>query len=406
MAGSYTGKPMINLSIILLILKLLSCTGAQAKSNPLVEDTASLTDLASLNNKNQANDQLASTLNAPDEHSTLDVSSLLDLVKSDEDKKRIEQEAEVLLREDALNNVDHFEDNEDGKELVGEKEEKPSFIRRVISTVQRIISPARSYYSLVQRYRNWYTKYNKLKAEVESSSDGQVRMRTSVDVMSNEYAKLDKKLMEQECNAQPENKMRQYEVENTDFILKILHLLIGELEILLTRIENSTRTEESLAELNCLAPAEKEADIEDQALLKVDSEGTESKTIEEEDLERAIKRAKRIAIGAASSTAVKESFRLIRLYVLNAIATHIVMANKNGAPDSPATYLTYLEPLVLLLGSPCTSLVLTYFRDLQFRAAYALVTHSVRVIRACPVPKLLGGGTDNKTIEQKKDYSE
>lgn len=271
-------------------------------------------------------------------------------------------------------------------DLVSENDEstQKSIFGKLTSLAKRAIAPVRDYYTLAQRYRNWVADYKGIKSSFESRQVG-LRMRAAADLIRIEYAKLDKKLMEDACSFEPNNELKQYEVEKVDFVLRILRLLIGRLENIMENLKDSNGAIDELAEMNVLAseadgvdgqPSDKE-----QLLAKIDQQ--------EADVHEAVERAKRIAFSAVSHVASTEAIRMVKLFIFNALATSIVNKRKemddNGV-DPHQNVLSYLEPIILLLGTANTPLVVTYLRNIQFRASLALVSHSINLIRPCAIP--------------------
>lgn len=373
--------------------------------------TSSLADIASLDaNSGSSGQQLMTSTTNPlymiDEASNNVVGPFrdLDLTQFDRTSNNVQAHlaARVLaenLRKEASKPAevgDNDLDLMDDKQSMSLLDQKRDFFPQLLTAAKRVIAPSRNYYHLVKRYKNWYKNYNDLKSVVES--EGSLKMRTSSDVIRIEYAKLDKLLMERACEIEPELRGHENELESVDFVLQILRILIGELESIEKKLERSSLDEDILNQLNVLVPAG-----DQQQLAAVDNnddnnnnEDNKSKLDEtqmmtsDDDVKRALNRAKRIAIQAVGSVALTEALNVAKLSVFNAVARHIVENRQSmdaAGLDPRNNVLNYLEPIVLLLGSPSSSLVVSYLRNVQFRASLALVSHSFNMILACPRPK-------------------
>lgn len=265
-------------------------------------------------------------------------------------------------------NVGDHKENLDNSDLIGDDElPKLSFFERSKDYVRRTIAPAKEYYDLVRRYRAWYRDYNSL---IQTICDHQAipdcnqnpPVRSALDALQIEYAKLDQTLYEQAVNCKRSRGRKRTRasieeeargVEKSDFLLKALKMLIDRLEENLNHIQSNGFMNEK--------------DEMDELLLKMGKEDQDEYT------RVAIERAKRILAKKARRVALREIRHLFKFVLLNSLAHQV--KNRDRSLEDPDDVMSYVEPIILLLGDVDTPIIVTYLRDLRFRLALALVKH-------------------------------
>lgn len=261
--------------------------------------------------------------------------------------------------------------------LIGDDDlPKLSFFERSKEFVRRSIAPAREYVGLVKRYRAWYRDYNQL---IESFCDQQENpgeckdhppVRSALDAIQIEYAKVDQKLFEEASNCRRQLRrnpkhtliLNEPKRDLDDFLLKALRLLIDRLEDNLNNIK-----------LNGFLNENNEID---EMLLKMSKEEQDQYT------RMAIERAKRMAQRKAKRVALREIRHLFKFVLLNSLANQV--KNRDRSMEGPNDVMNYLEPIILLLGDVNTPVIVSYLRDLRFRLALTLV-NQLTSVKLCPL---------------------
>lgn len=261
----------------------------------------------------------------------------------------------------------------DGSDDVDEeliKKASPGLFARITRAAKDIVAPAKSYYDLINRYRYWRTEWNRLQKELGTRPGGkQPVLRDSLDVLRLEYAKVDYELAREICSPSTgtQNGKRPSNAEDLDFMVKIIRRLIERLEDKLARLEDKSPSEILAEDLGDDQEAEK--------------------NIQELELRvlAASNRAKRIAARSLANLAAQEFLSVVRLLAFDSLATFVVNrnANKASAADTMSALMSRMEPIVLLLGSANSHLLVSYLRDVQFRATLNLINHSFNML-SCP----------------------
>lgn len=253
-------------------------------------------------------------------------------------------------------------ETEDGNEVVLGSDaiaQKPSLLTQVSSGIRNAILPIKSYIGIVNRYQKWYRRYRDLATGNE---------RRVLDVLRLEYARIDERLAA-ECSSQDldiakddrsedddsrvdnsqVHKMEE-DCQTVDFVVKVLWELIGTLEKRLEELESRKRS------------------------------GVEIETGEEQDpqvrkeedarVQAAMDRIKRIAMRAAKGVAKNEMMTIAKIAAFDALACYV-------DSQQPARFggdvLVFLKPIIHMLGSSTTPIAMSYMRNIQFRAALAII---------------------------------
>lgn len=249
-------------------------------------------------------------------------------------------------------------------------DERPSVFGRLAEVARRAIAPARNYYNLVQRYRRWYQDYSAVQQGLVRK-DGSFVLPDPLEMLRLEYAKVDKLLMEEACNSSRTKSLDS--VENVDFVLNVLNLLIGRLEKRLADIK-SMDGEQLLMRppSNIASRREPAARLSSRSILEAAALAKLERVEEETGVQEAVERAKRIAKRTARTIALREIRQVVKIVAFNALANNLVEQRQSGQLSE---VLTYLEPVVLLIGSTNTPLTVAYLRDIQFRSTIGLVSY-------------------------------
>lgn len=207
-------------------------------------------------------------------------------------------------------------------------------------------------------------------------------------------------------------------VESMDFLYRVLSatitrleakledlkVLVSELELKLSKQgEAQEEEEEAEAEAEAKEAAEAEEllfEIDESAseLEKFDEPVEEASPINQEQIERAMARAKRTLTKEAKSFARNELLSVARVAAYKGLALYV-----SGVTISdPAIASNLIEPLLYLLGGASTPLAVGYLRDVEYRAAIGLVN------RIQPIPVVTCGlgeyGRLKATIEQQQRH--
>lgn len=222
--------------------------------------------------------------------------------------------------------------------------------------VQRVMAPTTSYITLITRYHKWYQTYKELQKE---SGDGQIR--DAMDVLKEEYAKVDEEILKEQMAEAEENEANRTDkkakpfdpkqTENIDFVFKVLSRLIDRLEAILKELE-----ENEGVFVDAL-----DDEIESNADTSMESDDYER-------TKRAMDRVKRTAVKTATNLVTNELMVVAKIASINALAAYLsTRPVKEGDP------LGYLIPIIQMVGKTNVPFVVRYLKDVQFRAALAVI---------------------------------
>lgn len=227
-----------------------------------------------------------------------------------------------------------------------QKEKGLALIEKLCDTVgnrvEQFIKPAQNYAALVKRYQEWLAKHKAL----EESQPLESKIRPAMDIVKEEYAKLDDELMREKCQG---NSEAEDSHESLDFVFEILRKLTERLE---------ARFESELDEANVRGDSI-EAHLEQQSAGQV---------VDEQQVTNAFERLKRISMKWAADVAINEVPRLIKIFIIKAAAVHF--ATHPSGSEGP---LLIVEQTISLLGSASVPIAVMYLRDIQVRTAFLVL---------------------------------
>jgi len=221
-----------------------------------------------------------------------------------------------------------------------------SYFDKFGKLVQNFIAPTKAYVSTLNRLHIWFQNYKRLQRSNPS-------MRDPMDVLKEEYARVDELMLQEHCQemlaagqeAKPMN------TETVDFVFRALQLVVGRLEAML-----DPASKVQVSEADDL-PVELEELGENCAMSNDDDR-----------IKKAMDRVKRTAVEAAKRVVKGEIGALARISAFNAMASYI-----QTRPPMPGDPLSYLAPLICLLGSASTPLATCYLRNVEFRVAMSIL---------------------------------
>lgn len=228
-------------------------------------------------------------------------------------------------------------------------------------SVRNFLRPKLEYVALIRRYQKWYWTYSGLfkSAGPESS------LLAPSDLAAIEFSRVDHELyaerlaVERQVARLEERAPNEATIERVDFVFEALRRLIGRLEGQLA--EADARGAEHDAE----QPAEPE------------SGPLQAGPAESSEFEATKGRLRRIVLSAAQGVLVGELRQLSRMAALNALAFQMM-----SVPLVAGSSLSYIAPLINMLGHADASLAANYLTSLEIRAA-------MRVLDGFnPVPRL------------------
>lgn len=224
---------------------------------------------------------------------------------------------------------------------------KKNLADRIRDAASSAIAPAKLYFDVAKRFTIWRRDYlafrNKFGYNNES---GEPILKDAIEVLQIEYANVDQELHKKACSGDAES---QSNTENFDFILRVLRLLIDRLEEHLDMLKR----------------------VGVQATLNAHSNDASAEI--EQNIQNATDRAKRIVTKSAVNLVRGELEVLIKTFAFNAIATYVV--NNNQALDPGM--MSHIEPIVLLLGTANTPLIVSYLQNIRFRTTMKLFNYSL-----------------------------
>lgn len=282
---------------------------------------------------------------------TIDIDKLREI---DNNSKRIE-DGEIL--EDIDEGFASDDGDESDESDHHDSNQPKSILGRLKHAAQATIAPAQSYYNLVKRYRNWRVEYTKLQKEYGTKENGEPKLQNLMDVLRLEYAKVDKILTEDACRLDDADAPdeTQKEIENIDLIFNILKMLIDRLEANLIKLKEHG------------PPKDDEPDDDAETRSRLEEIEHHSK--------EAIDRAKRIVAQSAKDAVKNELRAIICMFVFDTAASYMLNQAERG-PDGTIGLLGKLEPFVILIANVNTPFVVSYLRDVKFRAILN-VTNSI-----------------------------
>lgn len=217
--------------------------------------------------------------------------------------------------------------------------------------VQKFIRPVQHYTDLVTRYQRWFQKHKALESRLSSEQQPQrQQIRPAMDLVREEYAKLDEELMREKCAGQAQEnssssseKDAEKSNESVDFVFELLDKLTSRLE---ARLELEAKL----------------ADASDTELEQ--GRPVAAAAADEQQVANALERVKRIALKSAAELAIREVPRLARIVAVRAAANHFAV--HPSQLDSP---MLIVEQMVRLLDGASLPLAVMYLRDIQTRTA-------------------------------------
>lgn len=229
---------------------------------------------------------------------------------------------------------------------IDEQKEKGLTMLRQLSDsvqdkVQRLLKDSQDYAQLVVRYQQWFDKHRAL----ESKSADANLVTPALDIVKEEYAKLDQELMREKCAGHTDQENVN---ENLDFVFELLNKLTSRLE---ARLElEAEQVNSDAAELGELA-----ATLESNR---------KAARVDEQQVTNALERIKRICLKTAAQTMIEEAPRLIKLGLVHAAGAHFAMH-----PAVAASPLWAVEHIVQIMGGSSVPVAVMYLRDIQIRTA-------------------------------------
>lgn len=268
-----------------------------------------------------------------------------------------------------------------------------TFLGLISKFANLALSPTKNYINLVVRYGQFYRDFNQLKAELVDKKTGKPLIDASAfEMLRIVYAQVDEQLYREACedlldeqlgDGQPSGQEQLYEnptqmitkaqqkrLENVDFVLKVIRMTIEPLEAKLVSIRRAGRM----------------SDEDLKSIERLRSESLE----EDENVQKAMDRAKRIVLSSAKQVALVEMKALIKIAAMNAIAAR--MKSRERGDSGVADPLAYLEPIFYLLGDPNTSFIVSHLKDMKFRAALGMLNQFNPLAVSCkkrPARKML-----------------
>lgn len=238
-----------------------------------------------------------------------------------------------------------------------------NLVQKFGDSVKNALAPARNYYSLVNRYHVWFKNYKNL----EKASRG--RVKSASDVLREEYARVDKILYEEECSFSDPKDVSDdsppsyaEKLESIDFVFNVLRKVIDKLEESLEKLESEQGLKVKKPENMGLKfllqdfPLDGKHDEKEEAsadLIKIPE-------IDDEQVKVAMERVKRTVLKAATNAVANEAMVVANLAIVSTAINSM-------------SSLSYLAPIVTLLGSANTPLTVWYLRNLELRAGLAVI---------------------------------
>lgn len=238
-----------------------------------------------------------------------------------------------------------------------------NLVQRFGDSVKNALAPARNYYTLVNRYHVWFKNYKNL----EKASKG--KMKSASDVLREEYARVDKILYEEECSSSDPKDVSDdsppgYEekLESIDFVFNVLRKVIDILEESLEKLESEQGLKVKKPENMGLKFLLQDFPLDDEHDGKgeLSSEVNEISEVDEEQVKSAMERVKRSVLKAATNAVANEAVVVANLAIVSTAINSL-------------SSLSYLAPIVTLLGSANVPLSVWYLRNLELRAGLAVI---------------------------------
>lgn len=250
----------------------------------------------------------------------------------------------------------------------------------VASRIKKALAPAQSYASLLNRYHRWFLRYKKLEQK-------RITNKTPAESIKESYAKADAKIIKRQCSKKT-HCVDVSEFENFDFVFMALSSTIDELELTLEQLETNCKANDGFIDPNdSHSSIGDDVDEEEDIFFDTVSENEQSNQDDESaifhdasdehfpidsdndaQIMQAMDRVKRIAFKTAKKIMTDEFVFVAKMTALNTAATY--MTNNHQLPGDPLKLLTRV---VCLLGSANTPLAVDYLRNLELRAALALI---------------------------------
>lgn len=260
------------------------------------------------------------------------------------DKDAVTAELRQLANESNLGPSDlEFKYRNFGQqEIPIQQKHRPNMLAKLGDAIKKTLAPIADYMAIAGRYRDWLKQYKQLEGRVAHRHE----LKPPIEVLREEYAKADELLKRQveECATEDE-----VDTETVDFIFNVLTKLIDRLE---WRLDTEKR--------NLGFPMGGSHQSKEITNLP-DDEGR---------VQNAMQRVKQVAVNSVMKQVITESLRVARIATFNMMARS--MADSYN-PDNEIRF--YISKIIAVLGSANTSLVVSYLRDIQFRAALAAVRH-------------------------------
>lgn len=242
-------------------------------------------------------------------------------------------------------------------------------VEKVGDSVRSSLAPARSYYELVSRYHTWFRNYK----ELEKLSKGS--MKSAAEVLREEYAKVDKILYEEECLSSDPKDVSDDPVPtisyadklgSVDFVFNVLRKVIDRLEKSLAELKSEQGLKVRRPEASGLRlllddyPVNKKGDEEKSEKLINVEEDKLLNEVDDKQVKIAMERVKRTVLKAATNAITNEALVVANLALVSTAINYM-------------SSISYLAPIVNLLGSANTPLVVWYLRNLELRAALTVI---------------------------------
>lgn len=219
--------------------------------------------------------------------------------------------------------------------LQGVKQNIEGLLDKIItslsSTVKSKLAPPKNYFSLIGRYQKWYNNYQ---------STEQSTIEPAVQLVSKEFLEEDEKLRQN-----PEYNIAD---PGQDHLYNVLDLVIPKLEAKLDQLK---------------APDSKTiSTVETETMTETPGE------LNEEAFKEASERVKDILMRRARLVLKDELIKISTIATFNALAQMAAQV----PPDS-GTLLSFIAPVVTLMGGTSQPLLVSYLTNVQTRAAMQLI---------------------------------
>lgn len=220
-----------------------------------------------------------------------------------------------------------------------------SFTQNLKNAIRDNIAPKVAYFLLMNRYHQWFKKYKALeKLALEKGS----AIKKGEDVILEEYSRVDQVLAE-EYKCRPADDPSR--VEKIDFIYVALQRAIDRLEPMIDELSKDIKERISQPiDLNQLVIDQEQAKFEDQ-----------------ERVDRAMERVRKIALIEARDFVLGELNILARIESFNALARVATATTPVWLP------IELLKPVIVLLGQAHVPLLVCYLQSIEFRTALLII---------------------------------